>query len=379
MYIWEYKNWPSFFYQQERLVHTLNEVDQLHARLKAQILSTPEGLDSEAQLNALIQNAIKTSEIEGEQLDVGSVRSSVAKHLGLNQAGLSSATKQTDNLVDMLLRATSELSEPLTLETLLKWQSMLFSNEYALKPVITGELRGEAPMQVVSRRGRFTKVHFEAPPKHILLDEINDFLLWFNENSQQHFAIKAAISHLWFLTLHPFDDGNGRIARALTDRALAVDEQSSVRFYSLSSAIEQNKNSYYDMLEMTQNISSGSQQQNPLDITDWVIWFCDVLKQALSQGQYRIKRVLAKSQFWYAHAQTVLTERQIKVLNRLLDNFGDEFVSGINASKYKSIASVSKATATRDLTDLLHKNCVTQLAGGGRSTRYQVNIKNYLV
>ena len=380
LYIWELNNWPSFCFQQDQVVTLLKEIDLLHTKLKEQILSTPEGLDSEAQLNALIQNAIKTSEIEGEQLDVGSVRSSVAKHLGLNQAGLISGTKQTDNLVDMLLQATSNLSEPLSLDTLLNWQSMLFTDEVALKPVITGKLRGEAPMQVVSQRGRLTKVHFEAPPKHVLGDEINEFLSWFNENclnsnNPDHFAVKAAISHLWFLTIHPFDDGNGRIARALTDRALAVDEQSSVRFYSLSAAIEQNKNGYYDMLETTQNLKSVSQQQNSLDITDWIIWFCEVLKQALLKGQYRIKRVLAKSKFWHAHAQTVLNERQIKVLNRLLDNFGDEFVEGINASKYKGIAGVSKATATRDLTDLVNKNCIIQLEGGGRSTRYHVNIQ----
>jgi Fic family protein len=375
MYIWELKNWPSFCYQQDQVVTLLKELDLLHSKLKEQILLTPEGLDSEAQLNALIQNAIKTSEIEGEQLDVGSVRSSVAKHLGLNQAGLISGTKQTDNLVDMLLQATSNLSEPLSLDTLLKWQSMLFTDKDVLKPVVTGKLRGEPPMQVVSQRGRFTKVHFEAPPKQTLADETNEFLSWFNENSQEHFVVKAAISHLWFLTLHPFDDGNGRIARAITDRLLAVDEQSSVRFYSLSAAIEQNKVSYYDMLETTQNLKSVSQQQNQLDITDWLIWFCEVLKQALFQGQYRIKRVLAKSQFWYSHAQTVLSERQIKVLNRLLDNFGDAFIEGINASKYKGIAGVSKATATRDLTDLLNKNCIVQLDGGGRSTRYHVNIQ----
>ena len=375
LYIWELNDWPAFCYQQDQIVSLLEEIDLLHTKLKEEILSTPDGLDSEAQLNALIQNAIKTSEIEGEQLNVGSVRSSVAKHLGLNQAGLVSGTKQTDNLVGMLLQATSNLSEPLSLNTLLTWQSMLFTDEAALKPVITGELRGEAPMQVVSQRGRFTNVHFEAPPKHILEDEINEFIYWFNDNNQEHFVVKAAIAHLWFLTLHPFDDGNGRIARALTDRVLAVDEQSSVRFYSLSAAIEQNKHSYYDTLEATQNLKSVPQQQNQLDITDWLKWFCDVLKQALLQGRYRIKRVLAKSQFWFTHAQTVLSERQIKVLNRLLDNLGDEFEEGINASKYKGIAGVSKATATRDLTELLNKSCIIQLAGGGRSTRYQVNIK----
>jgi len=198
----------------------------------------------------------------------------------------------------MLLQATSNLSEPLSLNTLLTWQSMLFTDEAALKPIITGELRSEAPMQVVSQRGRFTTVHFEAPPKHILENEINEFISWFNDNNQEHFVVKAAITHLWFLTLHPFDDGNGRIARALTDRVLAVDEQSSVRFYSLSAAIEQNKNSYYDTLEAIQNLKSAQQQQNQLDITDWLKWFCGVLKQAQLQGRYRIKRVLAKSQFW---------------------------------------------------------------------------------
>jgi Fic family protein len=237
-------------------------------------------------------------------------------------------------------------------------------------------------MQVVSQRGGLETVHFEAPPRADLNQQLKRFIDWFNtypnQSSQKpgDSIIRAAIAHLWFITLHPFEDGNGRVARALTDRALGQSEQSSIRFYSLSSAIEQNRKGYYQILESTQAVLTPCQmsQGHANDVTDWLIWYLQVLNQALEQGLKRIERVVGKTRFWHQHSQTVLSERQVKVLNRLLDSFGEEFELGINARKYQGIADVSKATATRDLADLVAKQCLVQLAGGGRSTRYVINI-----
>ncbi|AWB67523.1 hypothetical protein C2869_14210 [Saccharobesus litoralis] len=300
---------------------------------------------------------------------------------------LTPGTKQTDCLVSMLVLATESLDTPLTVETLCEWQTLLFPELPQLSELTIGDLRndgihGDEPMQVISYRGRQQTVHFEAPPKSILNQELAKFVDWFNSSSNEiHPLLKAGIAHLWFLTIHPFDDGNGRVARALTDRALAQADNTSVRFYSLSATIESHRNDYYDHFKLTQNIKSESQidSGNDLDITTWLTWFLDVLAETIELGRFRIDRVLNKSKFWYKHSQTTLSERQTKVLNRLLDNLfldclGEEFNDGINASKYQSLAKVSKATATRDLSELVEKGCLIKLEKGGRSTRYQVNL-----
>jgi Fic family protein len=208
----------------------------------------------------------------------------------------------------------------------------------------------------------------------LLQKQLTEFIDWFNTETSEHGIIRAAITHLWFITLHPFDDGNGRVTRALTDRALAQAEQTSIRFYSLSAAIEANRATYYDNLENIQNCKTVEQINTPTDITAWISWFLDVLAQAMEQGSLRINRVVDKTRFWQTHSQTIVNERQIKVLNRLLDNAGEEFLLGINASKYQSLTKVSKATATRDLADLVTKRCIKKLPGGGRNTRYIINI-----
>jgi len=196
-----------------------------------------------------------------------------------------------------------------------------------------------------------------------------------NQNVEMHGIVRAAIIHLWLITIHPFEDGNGRVTRAITDRALAQDEKTSIRFYSLSAATESHRAAYYEILENTQNCKTKIQQQkgNGTNITEWVNWFLDILALAMQQGLQRIERVVAKTRYWQTHSQTVLSEQQIKVLNRLLDGAGDEFKEGINAKKYQSVANVSKATATRHLTELVTKGCLIQLPGGGRSTRYAIN------
>lgn len=396
MYIWQADEWPHFVFDIRALSEQVALIEQQQQRLLGQVARLSGPIDKEAQMDALIQNAIRTSAIEGEKLDVGSVRSSVAKHLGLETVGvtqgsqyINKGTKQTDALVSMLLSATSDLQLPLSESLLCDWQSLLFPEPPLIQKLIIGKLRGDEPMQVVSQKGGRELVHFEAPPKVILHEELSKFLDWFNtgdasNKKDTHGLIRAGIAHLWFVTLHPFDDGNGRLARAITDRALAQAENTSVRFYSMSASIEANRNAYYDQLEAVQNIRSSSQQQretspdafpldsSPVNITTWLVWFLQILADALEQGSFRIDRVMAKSEFWYRHSQTVLSVRQIKVLNRLLDGYGEEFQQGINAGKYQSIAKVSKATATRDLTELVQKGCLKKLIGGGRSTRYRV-------
>ena len=384
MVIWQSKNWPNFIFQQEKLDHKLETVIGLQNKLIGRANDLPENLDQQAEMDALIQNALQTSEIEGEHLDAGSVRSSVARQLGLSQAGLPVATKQTDSLVEMLKQATQFVETPLTIDMLFDWQSALFPQTSLYKDTLVGQFRGNDTMQVVSQQGGREIIHFEAPPRESLSQQMDLFLNWLNqpdttkEDSKQG-LLKAAIAHLWLITLHPFDDGNGRVTRAVTDRMLAKTENTSIRFYSLSASIQTSRNAYYEILQRTQSGETDHQQKadSCLDVTEWIEWFLDCLIQALQQGLDRIKRVIVKANFWQVHSQTVLTGRQVKVLNRLLDFSGEQFEQGINAGKYKSLAKISKATATRDLTDLVEKGCLIQLPAGGRSTRYAIHSKSY--
>ncbi|MGS2744438.1 Fic family protein [Halomonas sp. LS-001] len=367
MYLWEQRNWPHFEWDEPALRPTLDAVRLLQGRVLGKTEAALGQADLDVEMDALIQNAIRTSEIEGERLDVGSVRSSVARQLGIEQAGVSArTTPESEALVELLLQSIHQLDEQLSREKLCLWQSMLFvQGPGVLGNVRVGELRGDHPMQVVSGRLDQPTVHFEAPPRRQLEAELDAFITWFNHPPQGVDAlVRAGVAHLWLITLHPFDDGNGRVTRAVTDRALAQAEHQSVRFYSLSAAIMARRSAYYDQLE--------SAQKGSLDITPWLLWFLGTLKEALEQALLRIDRVLIKATFWQRHATTVLNERQIKVLNRLLDTAGEEFEQGINARKYQSLAKVSKATATRDLADLLAKKCLCPLPGGGRSTRYKV-------
>ncbi len=367
MYIWEQSDWPHFEWNETSLRQKLDAVRLLQGRLLGRTEDAPGLADLDVEMDALIQNAIRTSEIEGEFLDAGSVRSSVARQLGLERAGvLGRTTPESESLVELLLQATHQPDEPLSRAQLCQWQSMLFpGGPGPFLKIRIGELRGEQLMQVASGRLDKPTVHFEAPPRDRLEAELDEFVAWFNNPpSNLDALLRAGIAHLWLITLHPFDDGNGRVTRAVTDRALAQAERQSVRFYSLSAAIMARRNAYYRHLERTQ---SGN-----LDITTWLAWFLDALEEALQQALSRVGRVLVKAKFWQRHATKVLNERQIIVLNRLLDTTGDEFEHGINARKYQSLAKVSKATATRDLAELVHKGCLERLPGGGRSTRYTV-------
>ncbi|WP_430009278.1 Fic family protein [Methylophaga lonarensis] len=365
MYIWEQLDWPQFSWDEVALKPKLDKVRLLQGRLIGQTETAPAQADLQVEMDALIQNAIRTSEIEGEHLDVGSVRSSVARQLGLENAGFPNrTTPESESIVALLVEATHHPDAPMSQAQLCQWQAMLFpAGPGVLSAINIGTLRGEQPMQVISGRLDRPKVHFEAPPREQLEAELERFITWFNEPpTTLDTLIRAGIAHLWLITLHPFDDGNGRVARAVTDRALAQAERQSVRFYSLSAAIMTERDAYYKHLEQT--------QKGGLDITLWLAWFLNSLQAALEQALQRVDRVLTKSRFWQHHAAKVLNERQIKVLNRLLDTSGEAFEHGINAAKYQSLAKVSKATATRDLTELVENGCLIKLPGGGRSTRY---------
>jgi len=379
MYIWQQKLWresspflgdaPAFAWQADVLQPALDRVRLLQGRL----LGVSESVSQEqreAHLDTLVQNALCTSEIEGEVLNAQSVRSSVIRQLGLDKAGFAPSnhhreTPQTAALVQLLIEATSNYEQPLSLKALCQWQAALFTESPQNQGITAGVLRGEAPMQVISGRLDNPMVHFEAPPRQSLEHELHRFIDWFNRSPKAlDMILRAGIAHLWLVTLHPFDDGNGRVTRAVTDRALAQAEHQSIRFYSHSAAIMARRKEYYKILEQS--------KKGPMDITPWLQWFLSVLEDAIQQGLQRFQRVLNKTRFWQHHAQTVLSERQIKVLNRLLDTQGEEFTQGINASKYMSLAKVSKATATRELGDLVAKNCIRKLPGGGRSTRYVI-------
>ena len=321
----------------------------------------------QSSLDALLQNIVTSSAIEGEQLNVGSVRSSLARRLGLNEEGRT--TSRSEGLAELMLDATRSHQQPLDERRLFTWHRWLFPSDEQLlaRPLHIGALRGEEPMQVVSGRMDRPTVHFEAPPRAGLDEQLTEFLAWFersrSETSLDPF-VRAGIAHFWFVTLHPFDDGNGRLTRAITDLALAQGEQQAIRFYAMSASILEDRAGYYRILEAS--------QKGTLDITAWLQWFLATLLKSLEQAMARIDRVLVKARFWQAHRHQALSEQQVKVLNRLLDGGERGFEDGINAAQYQAVAKVSKATATRHLGDLLEKGCLERLPGGGRSTRYQI-------
>ncbi|TIH11068.1 Fic family protein [Pseudomonas leptonychotis] len=367
-WIWQQPNWPHFSWQAEPLAPLLRACAQTQGRLLGMLGAVGSDTEVQSSLDAMLQNIVTSSAIEGEQLNVGSVRSSLARRLGLNEEGRT--TSRSEGLAELLLDATRVHQQPLDLERLYGWHRWLFPSDDNLlaRPLRIGTLRGEEPMQVVSGRVDRPIVHFEAPPRDGLEKQLADFLTWF-ENSRSDASLdpllRAGIAHFWFVTLHPFDDGNGRLTRAITDLALAQGEQQAIRFYAMSASILDDRAGYYRILE--------SSQKGMLDVTAWLQWFLGTLLNSLEQALARIDRVLAKARFWHTHRSHALSAEQIKVLNRLLDGGDNGFENGISAAQYQAVAKVSKATATRHLGDLLEKGYIVRLPGGGRSTRYHVN------
>lgn len=370
-WIWQQPDWPGFRWQADALAPLLRECVQTQGQLLGMTGAVTASLSAQNELDALLQNIVTSSAIEGEQLNVGSVRSSLARRLGLEQAGENPVSPRSEGLANLLLDATRHFDQPLTIERLLEWHKWLFpdqTGDLAHREIRVGSLRGEDPMQVVSGRLDRPTVHFQAPPRQGLEHQLQAFIDWFE--SSRHQAefdplLRAGVAHFWFVTLHPFDDGNGRLTRTLTDLALAQGEAQAIRFYAMSVSILDDRAGYYRILE--------SSQKATLDITDWLTWFLQTLSRSLHKAMTQIESVLGKTRFWQAHRASALTPEQTKVLNRLLDGGERGFEHGISAAQYQTVAKVSKATATRHLAELLEKGCLERLPGGGRSTRYRIH------
>ena len=322
----------------------------------------------ESAAGVLAEEGITTSAIEGERLPPDAVRSSVAKHLGLAAVGLPNPSRNVTGLVQVLIDATQGATQPLTLKRLCGWQASLFPTGFSdLTPLRVGKLRGDAPMEVVSGRVGKQRVHFVAPPGAGLRVEVERFLNWFNQPDSLSSAdglIRAAVAHFWFVTLHPFEDGNGRLARAITDMALAQDEKQPMRTYSMSAQILTARDAYYDVLERS--------QRGNLNLTPWLIWFLQQTAIACTRAEEVVGRTLLKAQFWLAHQSLELHPRQRKMLNRLLDAGPTGFEGGMTTRKYMNLTRASRATAYRELSYLLNEGCLTALPGGGRSAAYQL-------
>ncbi len=374
IWIWQHAGWPAFTWQEQHIQPLLREVRFKQGMLLGKAGVVNVGGENGATLDTLLQNILTSSAIENEHLNAQSVRSSLAKRLGLTiAADVAYPTSQrTEGLAELMMDAIGNLANPLTMERLFQWHQWLFPETELLLPRLhVGQLRGDEPMQVVSGRIDKPTVHFEAPPRAGLEQNLNEFIEWFNHSRSQAVIdplLRAAICHFWFVTVHPFDDGNGRLTRSLTDLALAQADAQSIRLYAMSVAILENRSDYYRVLE--------SSQRGGLDISEWLVWFLRTLAITLQTALDNIQRILAKTQFWQCFRDTELSKEQIKVLNRLLDSGDKGFVNGISAAQYQKVAKVSKATATRHLTDLLAKGCIEKLVGGGRNTRYQVKLSS---
>ena len=367
-WIWKQPNWTTFTWKDENILPLTRHIHQKIGILLGQSQHNPA--KEHLTLDNLIANLVSSSAIENETLNVYSLRSSLAKRLGVSLEQPYPSSERSDGLANIMLDALNNFEQDLSVARLFQWHQWLFNEtDWTMQRIRIGQLRGHEPMQVVSGRMDYPTVHFEAPPRDGLEQRVDEFIQWFNTsrtNTLLDPLIRAGITHLWFVTLHPFDDGNGRITRTLTDLALAQMDQQSIRLYAMSPVILNKRKSYYEILEATQK--GGS------DITDWLLWFLKALNESLEQTLKRIERTLLKSTFWQTFSEMDLHEGQRKVLNRLLDGGENGFKHGISASQYQKVAKVSRATATRHLTDLLEKGCIVKLEGGGRNTRYQVKL-----
>ncbi|MFJ2364862.1 Fic family protein [Pseudomonas sp. NPDC087697] len=370
-WIWQQPDWPHFRWQSERLSPLLRDCVLAQGRLLGMSSYAGAELTAQSELDSLLQNIVTSSAIEGEQLNVGSVRSSLARRLGLVETDGNRVSKRSEGLAELMLDATQHFAEPLDLTRLFRWHEWLFpaqEEDFNARHIRVGALRGNEPMQVVSGRLDRPIVHFETPAREGMEQQLDVFLDWFESSradTQLDPLLRAGIAHFWFVTLHPFDDGNGRLTRALTDLALAQGEHQAIRFYVMSASILDDRTGYYRVLETSQKAT--------LDLTEWLEWFLQTLLKSLQQAMARIGRVLGKARFWQQHREQPLSSEQVKVLNRLLDGGENGFEESISAAQYQAVAKVSKATATRHLADLLDKGCLVRLPGAGRSTRYQVN------
>jgi Fic family protein len=365
-YIWQLESWPVFFWAAQEIEAPLGKARFLQGRLLGQVHALGFAATDEVRQRFLVTEAIQTSAIEGVQLDQDAVRSSVARRLGLPTAGLTPATPQTESLVDLLFDATNKYDEPLSPDRLKRWQAALFPIGYSgLKKIMVGDWRKKT-LHVVSGPIGKEREHFAAPPPERLETEMARFFSWFGKSSRKvDGLLRAGLAHLYFVTIHPFEDGNGRIARAITDMALAQDEKLVNRFYSLSGQIMNERDDYYAILEKTQR-GNG-------DVTEWLSWYLSCFQRALERSENLLENVAIKSRFWQRVGNIPLSEHQRKVVNRLLDAGPGGFKGGLTTRKFAGLAHVSRATAYREISDLLTKGILRQNPGGGRSSSYDLD------
>lgn len=367
VYIYQLPGWPSFQWDSVKLNQPLTDVRHHQGKLLGKMERLGFGLRAEATLENLTLDVLKSNEIEGELLDADQVRSSIARRLGIEIAGLVPADRHIEGVVEMMLDATQHFNKPLNSQRLFNWHAALFpTGRSGMHKIVVGAWRDNPPhdpMQVVSGPMGKEKIHYEAPAAELLSDEMDKFLNWFNEINSIDPVMKAAIAHLWFVTIHPFDDGNGRMARAIADLQLARADETTQRFYSMSAQIRKERNAYYTILEKTQ---SGS-----LDITNWLDWFLQCINRALQASEEILSHVLTKAAFWKEHEKTIFNNRQIFMLNKLLDRLDGKLTS----SKWAKMIKSSQDTALRDIQDLIEKNVLVKEAAGGRSTSYVLNLQ----
>ncbi len=363
IYIHERPDWPLFHWNQEALTNLLAAVRYRQGRLSGRMAALGFDLRQEATLQTLTEDVLKTSDIEGETLDIEQVRSALARRLGIDIGGLGHVDRNVDGIVRVMLDATNCYHLPLTAKRLWEWHAWLFPDiDRYSRPTAAGAWREDrtGPMQVVSGPIGRERVHFEAPPAERIDEEMARFLEWFNESDEMDGVIRAGQAHLWFVTIHPFDDGNGRIARAIADMALARSEQSPQRFYSMSSQIREERAGYYKILEAT--------QQGSMDVSVWMYWFLDCLQRAIDRAETTLDAVLDKARFWERVAGLSLNERQRDVFARLLDDFKGKLTS----SKWAKLAKCSQDTALRDIKELIAWGVLLRNPGGGRSVSYKL-------
>lgn len=365
LYLWQAKNWPNFHYKLELLATNLADVCLSQGTLLGRLADIGLDIREQASVNVLTEEVITTSAIEGENLNLETVRSSIARQLGVDIGGLAPVDRHVEGVVAMVLDATTNAQEILTHKRLFGWHAALFPTGYSgLSPIQVGGYRDDkaGPMQVVSGPIGRRKVHFEAPPAAQLNAQMNEFIDWLNTSTEDHPIIKAGLAHLWFVTLHPFDDGNGRIGRAIGDLLLARADGSQQRFYSLSAQIQRERRHYYDILERS--------QKGSLDVTLWLKWFLENLGKSLNLAQQGLDTVLIKTRFWQKWINTTFNDRQRKILNRLLDGFEGK----LNTSKWATIAKCSSDTALRDINELVELGILCKSAAKGRSTTYELQL-----
>jgi Fic family protein len=360
-YIHDRKNWPKLTWSPERLAGQLAGVRHRQGRLIGRLEGLGFSLRNEAVLQTLTEDVLKSSEIEGENLDKGQVRSSIARRLGLDIGGLSPVDRQVEGIVEMMLDAAEHYADPLTEDRLFAWHSALFPTGLSgMTKIVVGGWRADKsdPMQVVSGPIGREKVHYQAPGANRVPKEMSAFLKWFNGPQSIDPVLAAGLAHLWFVTIHPFEDGNGRIARAISDRTLARSENNTQRFYSMSAQIRLERNAYYDLLEKT--------QKGDLDITPWLEWFLGCLDRAIDDAEHILAGIFHKAHFWEAQTHKPFNERQRSIINRLFDGFEGKLTS----SKWAKVAKCSQDTALRDIDDLVKCGVLVKEPGGGRSTSY---------